>query len=333
MKKQLITIIIKITATLLLSTFSNLSLAVDTLDISLQRGELFLTPNHGGDGSAWGKAECAICHVRKLIHDDAPVIRNIVRQKGYDTCTACHGSNGTNKPRYCTTCHNNEDLPDKPYLIGHLNHNFVVGTDNELGDSHCITCHQSSDMDGELELDTDFTRFPDAQNEIAPYQEQADFCLRCHNRDHQQPDFNINATDYRDPLIAMEDNFNHIDFHGKTHGSGERTYAGLRQSDYHYKQTVQCDDCHAVHGTTNPKLIIDSSLVGAKKLDPGFRDQNYPVDVVNGNYSELCVLCHQMDEIVEDGEIPTRNGLSGVHDVTSDCRTCHRHGLATQTGL
>ena len=42
-------------------------------------------------GSAWGKEECAICHVRNLIHDDAPVIRNIVRQKGYDTCTGCHG--------------------------------------------------------------------------------------------------------------------------------------------------------------------------------------------------------------------------------------------------
>ena len=132
-------------------------------------------------------------------------------------------------------------------------------------------------MDGELELDTDFTLFPDANNEMAPYQQQADFCLRCHNRDHQQPGFKIITTnDYRNPLVAMEDNFNHIDFHGKTNGSGDRTYAGLRESNYHYQQTVQCDDCHALHGTTNPKLIIDSSLVGAKKLDTRFSRSKLP---------------------------------------------------------
>jgi hypothetical protein len=333
MKTKTTLIIHRTLVTLLLVTFSCFVLATDTLDISLERGELFLTPNHGGDGSAWGKGECAICHVGKQIHKDAPLIRSIVRKKGYDTCTACHGTNGTDKPRYCTTCHNNEDMPDKPTLIGHVNHNFVVGTDTELGDAQCITCHQSSDMDGELELDTDYTLLSDANNELAPYQELADFCLRCHNRNHQQPDQTITTDDYRNPLVAMEDNFKHIDYHGKIDGSGERTYAGLRKSGYHYKQTVQCDDCHALHGTTNPKLIIDSSLAGARKLDPGFRDQNYSVHVINGNYSDLCVLCHQMDEIVEDGEIPTRNGLSGVHDVTSDCRTCHRHGLAAQTGL
>ncbi|MCH9697330.1 MAG: hypothetical protein K0U68_04425 [Gammaproteobacteria bacterium] len=307
--------------------------AADPIDISFERGELFLTPNHGGDGSAWGLEECAICHVRSQIHKDVAAIRGIVRRKGYDTCTACHGSNGTDKPRYCTTCHNNEDLPDKPHLIGAHNHNFIVGTDSELGDAQCITCHQSSDMDGEMEVDVDYTLFPDANNELAPYQEQADFCLRCHNRDHQQAGYTINTREYRHPLIAMEDNFNHIDFHGKVKGSGQRTYAGLRESGYDYGQTVQCEDCHALHGTTNPKLIINSSLIGARKLKPQFRDQDYPVHIEYGNYSELCVLCHQMTEIVEQGDMPTGNGLSGVHDVTSDCRTCHRHGLATQTGL
>ena len=319
---------------LLLQTPAYAGNNVDTIDVSLENNTLLLTPNHGGDGSAWGKQACVICHVRKQIHQDAPLIRGIVRRKGYDTCTACHGSNGTDQPRYCVTCHNEQDLPGKPALIGHINHNFKVGSDSQLGDAQCITCHQASDMDGTLEVKTDLTLFPDQFNQRSPYQQKADFCLRCHNRDHQQPGFTISAPDYRHPLVAMEDNFNHIDFHGKSFGVGDRTYTGLRkESGYHYKQTVQCDDCHAVHGTSNEKLIIDSSSSGAKLLDPAFREQNYPVTVVNGNYADLCVLCHQMDSIVEQGDLPAGNGLSGVHDVSSDCRTCHRHGLAVQTGL
>jgi hypothetical protein len=40
-----------------------------------------------------------------------------------------------------------------------------------------------------------------------------------------------------------------------------------------------------------------------------------------------------MSDIVEQGDQDTGNGLSGVHQVSSDCRVCHVHGMAAQTGL
>jgi len=53
----------------------------------------------------------------------------------------------------------------------------------------------------------------------------------------------------------------------------------------------------------------------------------------SGDYSQLCVTCHQMQDIVEQGAQNTGNGLSGVHQVGGDCRVCHVHGMAVQTGL
>jgi len=115
-------------------------------------------------------------------------------------------------------------------------------------------------------------------------------------------------------------------------GSGLRTFAGLREA-YSYVSEVPCTDCHAMHGTHNPKLIIDRTDIGTTKLDPSIRELPVLIDVVRGDYSQLCVTCHEMDLLVEQGADNTGNGLSGVHQVGTDCRKCHVHGLAAQTGL
>jgi hypothetical protein len=305
-----------------------------TNDVSQASGNLILDASHGGDGSAWGLPECSACHAMQVIHQGVDQVRSIVRNKGYSTCTGCHGRNGADasEPRHCSVCHNNADLPQAPQLAGQHAHGFSVGEVGSLGDEQCITCHIAADMDGVFELNRDLTRYADEMQILSSYGSTSDFCLRCHNRDHQQAGFEMAGSGYDDPLIAVEDAFRFIDQHGQPEGSGARTYAGLR-AGYEYRSVVACTDCHAMHGTDNTKLIIDSSSKGVKQLDPSLRETPYGVNSANGDYSQLCVLCHQMAVVLDAGDQDTGNGLSGVHEVGSDCRTCHTHGEAVQAGL
>jgi hypothetical protein len=139
---------------------------------------------------------------------------------------------------------------------------------------------------------------------------------------------------YADPLVAMEDDYRYIDYHGWRDGSGEGTYHGLR-SGYRYPQLLACSDCHALHGTMNEKLIIDNSVKGASLLDgEQFLENEYTIAInQQGDYSQLCVICHEMTLLADEGDLNTGNGLSGVHSVGQDCRPCHTHGEASQVGL
>ncbi len=295
-------------------------------------GNLLLDPSHGGDGAAWGLAACEGCHPLEVIHRGAGEIAPLVRRHGYVTCTGCHGDNGGGGPRRCVVCHNAADLPQAPRGGGRYTHGFVREAAIPLGDDACLVCHPAADMDGRFELERDLASLPDAAGHPAPYRTVSDFCLRCHNRDHQQPGFEMQEKRFDDPLIAIEDAWRHVDKHGPSAGSGERTYAGLR-SGYRYRSEVECTDCHAMHGTGNGKLIIDSSSKGVSRLDDALREKPYRVVVSDGDYSQLCVLCHAMETVLDAAGEDTGNGLSGVHERGSDCRPCHTHGEAVQAGL
>ncbi|SHE21625.1 multiheme c-type cytochrome [methanotrophic endosymbiont of Bathymodiolus puteoserpentis (Logatchev)] len=301
-------------------------------DVSLANNQILLTPTHGGDGSAWGQSNCINCHVLRNIHKTVPAIKGIVQDVGYRSCTGCHGQNGTNVQRECIVCHNSERLPKSPLQHAEKNHNFTVKQDAPLTDENCIICHDHSDMDKKFEPAVDLTHFKGVGLDL-PYQNNSEFCLRCHNEDHQPVGFAMKPRFLRDPLVMMEKNYRFIDMHGYPEGSGQRTYSGLR-SHYQYPSVVDCTDCHAMHGTHNTKLIVDRTDAGMKQLKAGLRLQPVLINVpLNGDYSQLCVTCHQMSDIVEQGDEDTGNGLSGVHQVSSDCRVCHVHGMAAQTGL
>ncbi len=295
-------------------------------------GDLILDRSHGGAGSAWGLAECAGCHPLAVIHEAARGIAPLVRRHGYATCTGCHGDNGSNRPRRCTICHNASDLPRTPLSTGRHAHGFIADTGEPLRDGQCLVCHQAADMDGRFEPEQDLTPLPDATGHATRYRSIADFCLRCHNRNHQQPGFAMDGERFDDPLIAVEDAWRYIDKHGLSSGTGEGTYAGLR-AGYRYRSVVECTDCHAMHGTDNGKLIIDSSLKGVTRLDPALRERPYRIDTAHGDYSQLCVMCHAMELLLDAGGEDTGNGLSGVHKRGGDCRPCHTHGEAVQAGL
>jgi hypothetical protein len=306
--------------------------------VSTQTGNLLLTPAHGERGSAWGKANCQGCHVLRLIHANAPLIRPVVQQRGYQTCGGCHGDNGTGQTRRCLVCHNNQDLPLHPLQSGTHRHDFATGKDRPPGDGDCLLCHVKSDMDGRFELTVDLTPFRDADGKPSPYVSQRDFCLRCHNQTHQprgvriqlRPQYGLN-----DPLVTIEDNYRYIDRHGDPAGGGG-TYSGLRgSSGYRYGQSVECTDCHVMHGTRNSNLLLDDSRKGVSQLNPLLRSKPYrAIESTPGNYAQVCVLCHRMDDLsVEDAALDTGNGLSGVHDARSDCGECHVHGQGFGGGL
>lgn len=294
--------------------------------------DLLLDTTHGGGGAAWGLINCDACHAIAFIHQNEDSIREIVKDNGFDTCTGCHGSNGTDAQRQCIICHNEEYLPDAPVQSGSHKHDFVATVDNALQDKQCLDCHYASDMDAIFEINRDLTRYPDANGVNSPYASGADFCLRCHNRDHQQADFPITDKAFDDPLIAIEETYTLVDKHGEINSAGTGTYAGLR-TDYSYGSRVECTDCHAMHGTDNMKLFIDQSDKGSNKLDPAIRDLPYSVGISGEDYSQLCVLCHDMETLQDQGDVDTGNGLSGVHITGSSCVECHSHGEAVQAGL
>ncbi|MCK5889257.1 MAG: hypothetical protein KAG19_04885 [Methylococcales bacterium] len=310
--------------------------ATITVDVSQAKGELLLTPRHGYGGLGWGKEDCAGCHLMPRIHLNAPSnIRNISASVGYVGCMGCHGQNGTEAERQCIVCHNSQKLPKLPILQGAETHDFKTNQVNPLSDKDCVTCHYKSDMDSQFEAKTDLTHVANAPYRIdLPYKNGVEFCLRCHNETHQQQGFSMIPRFLRDPLVKIEDSYQYLDMHGYPKGSGQRTYSGLSLGTYSYGDLVECTDCHAMHGTHNKKLIVDRTDAGMSKLDPSIRDIPVRIDVKeNGDYSQLCVTCHAMDNVIEQGDQDTGNGLAGVHQVGTDCRECHVHGMATQTGL
>ncbi|MDD5755616.1 MAG: cytochrome c3 family protein, partial [Methylococcales bacterium] len=216
---------------------------------------------------------------------------------------------------------------------------FDASKDLPTTSRQCVVCHDASNMNGKFELDIDLTMFSDKPNKPTetplPYQDQNEFCLRCHNRNHQQTNYPIIHAGRRNQSIAAEDDYWKIDKHGVSEGTGNGLYSGLRDG-YAYKTIVNCVDCHTMHGTTDANLLIDDSRNGAIFLDSKMRNKPYSVKLLenNTNYSQFCALCHNMKTVSDGGEIDTGNGLSGVHfNNGSDCVTCHNHGERVQKGL
>lgn len=333
---------------IMLSTLFLLACQVDSgSDVQIKQyegqGWFLLDENHGDAGSAWGVSDCAACHLIKDIHrNEKKLLKNLVIKKGYQTCAGCHGNNNTQIKRECVICHNDQDLDSSPYTLGNKAHNFQSNSDKSLAsllnDEACIDCHKLSDMNGLFDKQVDLTRLPDHNNELQPYRNESEFCLRCHNNEHQVLGFEIPSSLNSETLSRMKDNYEFFDRHGYVEGSGERTYSGLRKnassiSGYKYQTLVECSDCHEMHGTHNEKLIIPSSQVGLSKLDIEFRQKNHSISVLEDDYSQLCVMCHVMEIPLEKSDQDTGNGLSGVHETSSECLSCHKHGSAAQVGL
>ncbi|MCP4296079.1 MAG: hypothetical protein GY786_10770 [Proteobacteria bacterium] len=290
---------------------------------SQSSGKIVLTQSHGDYPAAWGKENCSSCHPIHKIHDNALNLKKIVNEKGYDSCFGCHGDNGTGHSRPCLLCHNLSDLPEKPYLEAGNQHNFQT-PNSYMTDSDCVICHISSDMDGQWSLNTDLSQIPDARNDLSSYQGEKEFCFRCHNDSHQQAEFLITGYDSSHPKTGIEFFYSSTDSHGVVDGTGTKAYSGLR-AGYRYQSEVKCSDCHQIHATENNALILDHSKRGVGSLGGSFQSPGYNVATPDGNYAQLCVLCHVTSAGSLSGQ-DSGNGLSGLHSISGDCTACHYHG-------
>lgn len=301
--------------------------------VSQVSGNLQLDSSHG-NGEGWGKTKCSSCHALQRLHESVPKIKAMVDQKKFATCTGCHGTNGTRAERQCIVCHNENAMPLSPVRGGRHRHDFNASKDLQTTSQQCVVCHQASDMDGRFELDRDLTQFDDSLVGKQAYANSSEFCLRCHNVDHQQAKWPIRHAGQRDQSRRAEDHYRNTDAHGIKDGDANGLYNGMRSGQYTYKTVVDCVDCHTLHGTKNPSLLIENSRQGVLLLDETFRKQNWSVDVVGDDVSDLCVLCHQMTNVIDGGDSPTRSGLSGVHfNEGTNCLVCHNHGEEANKGL
>lgn len=308
-----------------------------------------LDQNHGHAGSAWGLKDCASCHVISDIHKQQEQrLQQLVKDKSYQSCAGCHGDNNTSLKRQCLICHNNDDLPAAPYYLGNNSHRLSQSnshqltannspSESSLSDEDCLSCHKLSDMNGEFNRQVDLTRLIDHNGELQPYRNESDFCLRCHNDRAAISEHPLPAAG-RPALSQMENYYRSFDRHGGIDGSGDGTYSGLRKNTdgttgYRYQSLVECSDCHEMHGSHNQKLLLPSSRVGLSQLDISLRASDYSINTDKDDYSQLCVMCHQMNIVVEKGAKNAGNGLSGVHETASSCLACHKHGSSTQAGL
>lgn len=308
--------------------------------VSQAGGNLLLDRSHGG-GEAWGKSKCSSCHALRVTHNKVPKIKAVVDKRGFTTCTGCHGSNGTRASRQCLTCHNSQDMPFKPLRGGRHRHDFNLAKDLRTSSKQCVVCHDNSDMDGKFEVDKDLAMLDDPIVGQQAYRNISEFCLRCHNADHQQKAWPIKHATSRSQALRGADHYRKIDAHGVKAGDGNGWYSGLRTGTYAYQSIVDCTDCHTMHGTKNPNLIIEDIRQGAFKLDKSIHDLALKIQIDGvtpqidkGDYRDLCVTCHRMTRISDGGDQPAPNGLTGVHtDQGTDCVSCHSHGESAQKGL
>jgi predicted CXXCH cytochrome family protein len=279
---------------------------------------------------------CFVCHSGKTLRDKHEYNKklansfNFLGQSETDTgvCLYCHGENNvieviTDDSYKCTFCHANPKIVASATLFdGHMQAHAFNGS-GKLNNSDCMTCHEFSDMDGNIRYDIDFTKSG------TTYASSTEFCLYCHDGSgafgiapSNELKFDADFTNIHDTYKGLGGNAFTADIHGAKDGrTGLGQPFGEFRGTYEGSMEISCLSCHEVHTSTNSYMITrfgDS----AELADDTAR--NAQVSVHGNNFTELCALCHYTP-----GGIPTDNGLVEVRhgsEYDSDCTKCHYHG-------
>ncbi|SMP12474.1 doubled CXXCH domain-containing protein [Desulfurobacterium pacificum] len=247
------------------------------IDVS-ERAAPYLTPENHKDG--WGKKDCLLCHqnfkhtmgtklyppeeYQKLIEDAVSKVgvNNAIR-----VCSACHGANGVTDfgGRDCLVCHDNMDLMHFYKGTSGRKYFHDFNDNGKIDNFDCVVCHWQPDMDGLVELDTDFARF----NGV-PVASVEQFCLECHSsnwntlkeealadtKGYGMADCRVEVDvqpkdigDYRDfhgyePFNVTQIEFKNISL------QGQLLY-------YNPHSALACIVCHNPHASKNDALIVE----------------------------------------------------------------------------
>lgn len=291
-----------------------------------------VTPSNHGGGYGWEKERCFLCHSAselKEIHAYSPSLAVSLSKLGEnDTgfCLYCHGTNGlagvTAESYQCMRCHTNSTIVESAAMFtGKKLHD--MNADGMLQNADCVVCHAFSDMNGKLDLAVDFSQG------ALEYTDVTSFCLNCHDGNGAfgimpfaltiETDMHNIYSTYNGVGETALERMQTADIHGVQNGSVQR-FAELR-GDYAESTEVACLDCHQVHSSDNPYLIIESGASATLTDDIA---KAAAVEVTEENFTQLCAVCH----VSADGA-PTDNGLTEVvHPSTYSavCTDCHYHG-------
>ena len=248
-----------------------------SIDLAKPAATYLTAENH----PAWGEdgKDCISCHpvkkhsaatanlsveeYQKLISDALEKVDNPI-----NVCSACHGLNGVSPrdgkiQRQCLVCHDEFEKIHFYNGTSSRSHLHDVNGDGKFDDSDCVVCHWQPDMDGIVELDTDFIKGINSINEL---------CLPCHSNVWTTMDKTLADTDgdgEADTEIStnstpknVETSWGTTNSHGKDSSSNSllkfKNATLDNQPLFHTDHdALVCSQCHNPHASNNAKLIIE----------------------------------------------------------------------------
>jgi len=333
------------------------------IDVS-KRGTPYLTPENHKDG--WGKSNCLGCH-QNFKHTMGTALyppesyQNLIdravnevggTKHAIRVCSACHGANGVESfgGRACLVCHDNIKLTHFYTNTSSRKRSFHDFNNNgRIDDFDCTVCHWQPDMDGLVELDTDFAKF----NGKTPKNVE-DFCLKCHfssnwdeiknfpladTRGYSTPDSYIDTSN-QPPSIS------YVDWHGyNSYNASQETFKNVSLDGellyYNPHSPLACIVCHNPHASNNDKLIIEhvgETLTLERKIIQQDNSANIKVvlsdpDDASGFEGEVTAFGKTYNlsnntELEEYANLPVKNDNSNGTEqeritFSSLCAACH----------
>ncbi len=263
----------------------------------------YLTEENHRDG--WGQRDCLGCHQNfkhtmatpKFSADEYQglidrAVKNVGVRNSIEVCSACHGLNGVSgERRQCLVCH---DQMDKLHFYSNTSnrkHFHDFNGNGKIDDDDCVVCHWRPDMDGIVEMDTDFGKL--GGTVVRNTQE---LCLKCHSNTwssiKDEPLADTNGDGIPDKKVSENLNPPNVglkwsgDYHGDNSFSSEKPFKQVDLDGellFHTEHSpLECVQCHNPHGSNNDGLIVEKvgetlSVVKPVKQDDNTQEVKYAV--------------------------------------------------------
>jgi hypothetical protein len=285
---------------------------------------------HTNDGSATGPNP----------HD-----HNKVGAQAVPDCMSCHSHSAGFPTPTCFSCHsgpqdNSDGLPvgGRRAVWGEFSQNSHHAA-TAVEEADCLVCHdQTTHMDGKIDLKNADTgalivesasgRFRKANLIEGDINNLNTFCQSCHDANGAQ-----NETLPGDPFGDSSAGPPEMSLHSNVDFATDRVEGAF---------TIGCIQCHEGHGSTNRKIIDDTSVLINNSVglsSPGTTSGPVVFTATTGDNSgdeylsgadpsetdDICVTCHIGTTVNHDGGDHTAS-TQGTDERDNDCTSCHPHG-------